>query len=167
MTAARWLNAAQFKEHVAKLPPPEDYEEDPNWIRPVGEAGLGHAHHGDNSWLYNASRHASTFVDTEEGSVLHRIPTHAIDSGQETLQLEALHHYVDKGPTTSDLYDRDGWYGTSHPVLTPHPTQKNRMVIMDGTHRVAAARLRGESHVMAHVVPKKFQKIEPPRPSWQ
>lgn len=61
------------------------------------------------------------------------------------LRLDVVRFYLEH---PDGHYDVDGWFGNTHPVVFRLP----RMVVADGSHRFAAAFLRGDTTMLVHLV---------------
>jgi hypothetical protein len=128
---------------VESLPAWQDgLDDDPVWLRPVEAVGLT----VDTEPL-TVSR--ASLASIAAGTWPAR-PV-AVDlvtaTGQARVRLDAVAHYLRRPGV---LFDPDGWYGQHLPVLFQRPDGTHR--VLDGTHRVAAARIRHDSFVPAYVL---------------
>lgn len=146
-------NPEQFKAHLATLRP-LDYHDDPDdhpgWVvHPRDVVGREPV-----QWDKGFHETMGKYGDARSAPV-RKVPVDQIRQTQTTINLSAVKHYVEHGPTTRDKYDPDGWYGTDHPVIVEHPEHGH--VIVDGNSRFSAAAIRGDRELQAHVIPYRSQ----------
>lgn len=138
------LDPEHLLDVVATLPVwRADLDHDPLWIRPVEAFGLEHAAAPLPANLRPSSRTGLANGRFRPRAVsVDRIRT----ASQPWVRLDALAHYLRAEP---GLFDRDGWY-SDHVVLYEQAPGTYR--ILDGTHRVASAILRGDDTLHAQVL---------------
>lgn len=123
-------------EALADSLPPWDrsLDDDPAWLVPVSAVGLPQrrglpAH----SWR------------TEEVTTVQVADLRWCN--QPWVRLDALAHYL--GSRGHQPFDDDPWYGTEHPLVL---ALDEGLVVLDGVHRSAAARIRGQREMTASLV---------------
>jgi len=137
-------NPDQFRAHVDALPAwPRDQDDPPDWVRPTAEVTGREPVEMDDHNAYSRK-----LLNPDVPPPLQSIPTEGIRSTQHQINLQAVRHYVDK---PNELWDQDGWLGTNHPVIIEHPVHGH--VVADGNSRFAAALIRGDTDIQAHVLP--------------
>jgi hypothetical protein len=123
-------------------------DDDPRWLRPTSSYGYEKVvdRDADLPILKGPSAAATAAVQGREPVRIS--PGDAKYTAQDHVRLDVLNHYVNG--TCDEQWDRDGWFGNDHPVVTPW---KDGYVVLDGVHRVAADRVAGRGPVPMYVVP--------------
>lgn len=136
-----YLTADSVRQQVKANPRWDSHlDDDPNWIKPAEQFG----------WL-TCNEDLSPWVRSDPGDWVElRVPVEQVEISQPQVSLEAVHHYLEVGEDSTRLFDRDGWFGTNIPVFAD--LGEGRYVVLDGTSRVTAAKLRGAADIGAWVV---------------
>lgn len=128
---------AWYIKHLPEWGPVDD---DPNWLRPVSDYGFravaGHLSPLEHEEITEIRAEIAAYPNLD---VLKMVvdPRRIKYANQENLRLDVLNHYT-QGET--ELWDRDGWFGNSLPVVTGW---RDALIVIDGCHRIAADRIAG------------------------
>jgi hypothetical protein len=131
----KFVTPHAIREAVATLPVWDPkIDEDPNWLYSITYYGMEQLARGEIhkelvrriGWGLENNQHHDVTLDPKQIKYVN----------QPHIRLDALKHYLD----SSELFDKDGWYGTEIPVVTHW---KKGYAVFDGTHRVIANQLMG------------------------
>lgn len=126
------ITADTLRTRVTGLPEWQGDEKDEDWIIPLQEfEGLiAYIDPYADTWNHWRSLEATETMVTIT-------PDTPVYTGQDSLRLDTLVHYLDH---RDELWDPDGWFGTDHPVVVPW---ENGYRVFDGNHRTTADRITG------------------------
>lgn len=133
------ITAEAVRTRVSSLPVWDYDDNDEQWIRPIQEFDVVTKVDPD------AVAWGRTKVTKETVTIGVDTPLY---SGQDSLRLDVLNHYLDD---RDSLFDPDGWFGTDHPVALPW---EDGYLILDGNHRTHADRIMGRP-TLAHIATTK------------
>lgn len=132
-------------EHVRTTAPADwDFESDDEvaarWVRPITDFGL-YFRADPVEWQDHLWKPEYMPIETVDLSRVKSSTQH------EGVLVDVIHHYLEN---PCELYDPDGWFDNKLPVFILR--LDGTYTVRDGNHRTVAAKLRGDTHIQAHVV---------------